>query len=469
MDTRFDVIIVGTSFASSFFLHRYLATAPQTARILVLERGDFYEHRWRIKNRQHTKTTLEETYINKTPHKDWVYSVCFGGTSNAWWACTPRFLPNDFRMKSQYGVGVDWPISYDQLSPYYDEAEKLMFVAGDGAPYPRATPYPQPAHNLTDPDKVLQRAYPDLYFPQPTARPRLATQNRPACCATGVCSLCPMDAKYTVQNEMQHLYDDPRITLELNAHVLTVETQAKVATGVRYQQAGKEKIAKADLVALGANAVFNPCILERSGLDHPLLGRRIDDQVSVMVRMDLEGLDNFQGSTSLTGNGYMLYDGEHRKDFSGCLMESANIPQLRAEYGRWRQRLYIKCIFENLPNDANRVRVNPENPLMAEISHANYDSYAQKGIDNLHRVAEKVFSPLPIEKMTILEPTKGEAHIVGSVVMGNDPKTSVVDKHLKHHQVRNLLVLGGSAFPTATPSNPSLTLSALSLWAAEHL
>jgi choline dehydrogenase-like flavoprotein len=53
--------------------------------------------------------------------------------------------------------------------------------------------------------------------------------------------------------------------------------------------------------------------------------------------------------------------------------------------------------------------------------------------------------------------------------MGDDPETSVVDRHLIHHQVRNLLVLGGSAFPTSSPANPTLTLSALSLWAADHL
>jgi choline dehydrogenase-like flavoprotein len=55
------------------------------------------------------------------------------------------------------------------------------------------------------------------------------------------------------------------------------------------------------------------------------------------------------------------------------------------------------------------------------------------------------------------------------VVMGNDPATSVVDRYLMHHRIRNLLVLGSSAYPTASPAYPTLTLSALSLWAADHL
>jgi len=61
------------------------------------------------------------------------------------------------------------------------------------------------------------------------------------------------------------------------------------------------------------------------------------------------------------------------------------------------------------------------------------------------------------------------AHIQGTVLMGDDPAESIVDRYLVHHQYRNLLVLGASAFPTASPAYPTLTLSALSLWAADHL
>jgi choline dehydrogenase-like flavoprotein len=61
------------------------------------------------------------------------------------------------------------------------------------------------------------------------------------------------------------------------------------------------------------------------------------------------------------------------------------------------------------------------------------------------------------------------AHIQGTEVMGNDPATSIVDRYQVHHQYRNLLVLGASAFPTASPAYPMLTVSALALWAADHV
>jgi choline dehydrogenase-like flavoprotein len=76
---------------------------------------------------------------------------------------------------------------------------------------------------------------------------------------------------------------------------------------------------------------------------------------------------------------------------------------------------------------------------------------------------------LPIERVVNIGVGTTAAHIQGTVVMGDDPATSVVDRHLIHHDYRNLLVLGASAFPAASPAYPTLTVSALSLWAADHV
>ncbi len=82
---------------------------------------------------------------------------------------------------------------------------------------------------------------------------------------------------------------------------------------------------------------------------------------------------------------------------------------------------------------------------------------------------DKLAEALPIERLVGTALGTTAAHIQGTVVMGNDPATSVVDRHLIHHKYRNLLVLGSSAYPTASPAYPSLTISALSLWAADHV
>ena len=275
MDQDYDLIVVGTGFASSFFLSVYLARCRADARILVLERGRRDTHAWQLRHRRPASTPPQATFVNRHRRKQWFYTPALGGGSNCWWAVTPRMMPSDFALQSTYGVGTDWPLSYDELEEFYCQAEALMAVSGpdDGAPQPRSRPYPQPPHRFSQPDQLLKKAYPELFFHQPTARARLATAQRPACCASGVCHLCPIDAKFTVLNEMGHLYADPRVTLVLGAAVQSVETTGRTARGVRYIKDGAEVQAQGQLVVLGANALFNPHILLRSGLSHPALGQ----------------------------------------------------------------------------------------------------------------------------------------------------------------------------------------------------
>ena len=80
----------------------------------------------------------EGTFTNRS-EKPWLHSPIFGGGSNCWWGCTPRLLPNDFRLRSAYGVGADWPVQYDELEGFYQEAEEIMAVSG-----PREAPFPDP-------------------------------------------------------------------------------------------------------------------------------------------------------------------------------------------------------------------------------------------------------------------------------------------------------------------------------------
>lgn len=469
----YDVILVGTGFASSFFLAEYLEKAGPAERVLVLERGYRDTHQWHLQQRRFSRFDHYSTYRKRgIPNKRWVFSLAFGGGSNCWWACTPRLLPNDFRLRTLYGVGRDWPIGYEDLAADYQKVEEIMQVSGpeDGTPFPRRHPYPQPPHRFSAPDEILKQAYPDQYFQQPTARARIATGTRGVCCGNGVCHLCPVDAKFTIENGLSAVYDDPRITLRLNAEVRTVETEAGVARRVSYLEDSQQRSAAGDLVVLGANALFNPVILMRSGFSHPLLGRRLNEQVSLTVFVDLDGVDNFQGSTAITGHGYMLYDGPHRGRHAACLIEGWNQPrQLRWEPGRWKQLLELKFIFEDLPEARNRVIADRDDPLPT-ADFKGYSSYTHRAVEALEDSLPKLLAPLPVEAIhfdKLLGET--ESHILGTVVMGDDPQDSVVDRHLIHHQVRNLLVLGGSAFPTSSPANPTLTISALAMRSARHL
>src|SRR6185369_5616497 len=157
-DRDFDLILVGSSFASSFFLHRYLARAARPVRVLVLERGDVRDHRWQLGHRDEVEQQAVDSVEMENSAKRWIFRLLFGGCSNCWWACTPRFLPEDFRLRSTYGVGRDWPLTYDDLEEYYSDAEDILAVSGpsDPSPSPRSRPYPLPPHRMSDPDRILK-------------------------------------------------------------------------------------------------------------------------------------------------------------------------------------------------------------------------------------------------------------------------------------------------------------------------
>jgi choline dehydrogenase-like flavoprotein len=468
----FDLVLVGSGFASTFFLHRYLARTRHPVRVLVLERGEVREHRWQLAHRDQIEDEARGSVDVRQSSKRWTFRLAFGGSSNCWWACTPRFLPEDFRLRSTYGVGRDWPLTYDDLEEYYSAAEALMSVSGpdDGPPFPRSRPYPLPPHHFSDPDRLLKRRFPDAFFNQPTARPSRALESgRPRCCASGVCGRCPIDSKFTILNSLAGVYRDPRVTLTSGATVTALDVSNDRVRGVHFQHAGSRQSVRADLVGLGANALFNPFLLLRSGLADGNAGQGLLEQVSVNVMVDLDGIDNFQGSTSITGSGYMLYAGAHRRERAAALMESWNVPLLRDERGKWRRRLRLKFIFEDLPQLENQVVA--ADATRPAIHYARHSSYAQRGLDHLESDLSHVLEALPVERYQIVRPDAltTEGHILGTTVMGTDAADSVVDRDLVHHRVRNLLVLGGSVFPTISPANPTLTICALSLRAADRV
>lgn len=471
-DTTYDVIFVGSGFASTFWMVEYLRRAPESARVLMLERGPRVTHEWQLRNRRHSPIKDEDTFRQEGAPKKWRFNIGFGGGSNCWAACTPRMMPNDFRLATVYGVGRDWPIGYDELEPYYEDAEEILSVSGTKgpAPYPRRKPHPQPPHRFSDVDRMMKAKFGDLWVEQPTARARLATATRPACCGNGVCTLCPINAKFTIAGDLPHLFADPRVTLLCDAEVFAVETEGGLARSVRWRSDGAEHVARASLVVVGANAIFTPHLLKRSGIDHPLLGRRLHEQVSLDVTLHLSGVRNFNGSTSITGHGYMLYDGPHRARHAAALIEHHNAPPaLRMEKGRWRETARLKFIFEELPLDESRVLFDPSDPARPVVRHGGHSDYALAGMAALRETLPRLLEGLPVEEIIYHDINRTESHVQGTTVMGRTIRDSVVDDALRMHQCPNLVLAGSGAFPTGSPANPTLTLCALSLRSARKL
>jgi choline dehydrogenase-like flavoprotein len=480
---KYDLILVGTGFASSFFLKKYLQKNGPGKRVLVLERGRLFKHSERLSQvRDKTSVPLklesqEGSFINMNPSKPWIFDVNFGGSSNCWWACTPRFMPNDFSLKSLYGLGQDWPITYNELEQYYCEAEDIMSISGpEHTPFPKSRRYPLPAHKLSTTDKKMQAAHGDRqWISQPSGRPSTNDARRSMCCSTYACNLCPVNAKFSIENSLMHIYDDPRVELMMGLQVYMVEFNNGTAKKVMAAPTGSDpqgfqsQSFEGEVIALGTNPIFNSHILLNSGDTNPLTGKGLGEQRSIFAEVDLEELDNVGGTSSITANGYMLYDGPFRKDYASCLIENHNMPALiRNEQGKWRKIIRLKFVFEELPDNNNRVKLS-DNIFKPIIDYKiPEDGYVTKARTAMRQQLEKIVAPLKPESIHIdKDYVDTECHVLSSVKMGKSIIDSVVDKNLIHHQYRNLFVLGGSAFPTISAANPTLTLSALSLMTAD--
>lgn len=472
----YDLIVVGTSFASSFFLKKYLEKSTERVSVLVIERGALEPQQTRIERARNTpyghvnyvtNTTQGTTYLNTNPDKPWIFDPSFGGSSNCWTGCTPRFMPADFQMKSRYDIGMDWPLTYNDLEPYYCEAEDIMSISGPGVtPYPMSKPYPLPAHHLNAVDKILHAQYKEQYISQPTAR---ASQKgkRLACCGSSICHLCPIGAKFTIENGLMSVYEDKRVTVVFNSQVVALDVEGGNVKGVVTATDSGLITYKGNLVALGANAIFNAHILLNSGDNNKNTGHYLSEQVGYYGYVHLSDLDNVGGSTIITANGFMLYDHSERSSAAGCLIESHNDPFVRAEPGKWRKIAKFKFVFEDIPQWHNEIKQG-ENKKLPITKYDGHSDYVRKGFERMKAKIGSLLSALPVEELFIDENAQAsESHILGTTRMSNQSETGVVDKHLIHHKFRNVFVLGGSTFPTISPANPTLTLSALSLWAAD--
>ncbi|MBL3593980.1 GMC family oxidoreductase [Rhodovulum sulfidophilum] len=458
--TEWDVVVAGSSFAAMFFI----LGLPSDLSVLVVEKGAIFTWDQQVREGQRPREEIRIRNGSNQP-KEFIAHTLFGGNSNCWWGQTPRFHPNDFRLRSRYGVSEDWPLSYDELVTFYDEVEQVMEIAGGGTGHitPRSAPYPFPAHIPSRSDRVLLKNNPRQWVPVPTARANGGL--RAQCCANGICSHCPIEAKFTVMNSLER-FARPRLRLLAGAECRAVEVEAGRARSMIVRSGRTEKRLGGSAIALATNGIFNPAILMRSGLGSDATGRYLHEQVSVMMTLDINS-PNWFGGSSITLHGYHAYDGAHRKTDAAVLFENYNAPNsLRHERGRWTERMLLKLIAEDLPQSENRVRLDKtDEPVIEWVGHSDY---AERGLDRARTMLPDLL-PFTVERVARTFRPATEAHIMGTHRMGRDPTNSVTDPDMKLHGTENLLVLGSGAFPSCSPANPTLTLSALSLRAGRRL
>ncbi|WP_170409134.1 GMC oxidoreductase [Ruegeria atlantica] len=455
---EWDVIIAGTSFSAMFFGHGL----PPDLNVLFVEKGVEYPHSDQLENGWAVRETFNQRNSSGLT-KNWVAFTLFGGNSNYWWGNVPRFHPDDFALNSKFGVGMDWPITYRDLEPFWERVEDIIEVAGGGSEHilPRRNPFPHPPHTPSRADAALRESSP-LWVPVSSAASNGGS--RPTCCVNGVCRICPIDAKFTVLNGLDKL-THPGAHYLFGTEVRAVDIEGGRASGVRVKTAdGDDARLSASIVALGTNGIFNAAILQRSDVRNDALGKYLHEQAVIDVHVDTANIKAFFGGTSETGHGYHFYHDIDRRVAAAGLIETVNAPvSVRREHGKWANRIHMRIAVEDLPLAENRVFLEDDEPV---IEWTGYSDYAKRGIKRAKAGLPDII-PDTIEHLWVSDILPSDAHIQGTHRMGLYAEDSVVDDRLRLHSAPNVFVLGSGAFPTCSPANPSLTISALALRASE--
>lgn len=425
-----------------------------------------------------------------------------GGTSLTWGAITPRNVENDFRMRSRWGVGRDWPIRYEDLEPYYVKAEYLMGVAGDdAAPFTprRSKPFPMPAFPMSATDERVKAAAATLGVPfgaVPVARNSIEYDGRARCTYLGVCRACQIGAMYGADQTVERLERSRHFELVTGADVVRVETGPTGAARrvVWVDDRGLEHAVDAERVVLAVQAIEASRLVLDSGIGNGsgLVGRGLTEHPKFYMIGKVGGstLDSHRYGFETAATS-AFHDHARRGEYAGGRMmvreHAGPSPSAVAlASGLWGRALkdeirevfghYISlgAFLEQLPYEDNRVTLsetlrNKNGRPAARVEFSLLREYETAGYRAMKREMERIFDALGATDVHVLMEPSVAGHYLGCHRMGSDPATSVVDSFLECHDVPNLFLATQGAFAMGGVSNPTLTGVALTMRMADHI
>lgn len=523
-----DVVVVGAGVAGALIAAEL---AKAKIRVIILEAGPRIDRAATVEKFRAAPVKVPEApypdlahaprptvldlkgyYVQKGPELfASTYERVAGGSTWHWLGTALRLLPNDFRLRSAYGVGEDWPISYHDLEPWYSRAEIELGVAGVHSKDlggERSTPYPMapiPQSYIDEQWKPAARKLGLRVISTPQARNSRPYGGRPACCGNANCiPICPIGAKYDAG---VHLAIAEKRGAELlpSSVAYDVDLHGKEAT-VRFRRPDRsEGVIKARFVVLAAHAIETPKLMLMSrGASHPRglgnlydnVGRYLmDHPTQLSWALAPKPVFPYRGPLSTSGI-EMLRDGPFRSKRAAFRIEIGNdgwswpqgdptvqaaaqategrlgVDGLRQLGKRLERQVRLASLTEPLPDKRNRISLAREHDALGiprpEI-HYRTGAYAAAGLDEARQVHEKLFHALGASDIHHWEGPQGAGHVMGTCRMGSDRKTSVVDRRLRVHGHPNCFVVGSAVFPSVGTANPTLTIAALALRAAADI
>ncbi len=513
---HYDVIIIGSGAGGGTLAYRL---APTGKRVLLLERGGYVpreKENWstravNVEGRYNTKEEWRDRN-GKPLHPHTNYFV--GGNTKFYGSALFRLRKEDFGPLQHYsGVSPAWPISYDELEPFYTEAEHLYQVRGnrgEDPTEPRASAgYRHPAVSHEPRIQALSDDFTRLglrpfHTPLGVMLDERVPQ-RSACirCATCDGHPCLVNAKSDAQTVcVDPALEHPNVSLVTDAYVSRLETDrpGRRVTKVHVERHGAQEVYSGDVVVVSAGAINSAALLLRSASDrHPrglangsdMVGRHYMGHIN-SVLMAVSKCPNptvFQKTLSV--NDFYLGSAEWPHpmghiSFVGKLdgdTLSAGAPAIAPGWTlelMGKHSLDFWLTSEDLPDPDNRVTLDRDGRIVLSYQPNNEEGHKRltAKLEQLmksqtacavhgHECHQGLFSRNLFLGQRI--PLAGVAHQNGTIRFGDDPKTSVLDRNCKAHEVDNLYVVDASFFPSSGAVNPALTIMANALRVGDHL
>lgn len=536
IDEPVDFVIVGSGSAGGI-IARELSTSG--FKVVVLEQGpyrtaaDFTHDELSVENlgeltggghraNRQTFRHDEDQVAEVRESQPAYYAQTVGGSSVHFTANFWRLRELDFNERSLLGPingtnFADWPISYDELEPYYTRVDWDIGVSGAPGPNDsfRSRPFPMPPIPVNSSGVLMERGAKKLGWNaqvEPLAILSKTHDNRPACINCGFCMGfgCEVGAKSsTLAAMIPQAQASGNCEIRAECAVFRVETNAegRVDQVFYYDPEGNERSQKARAVILSANGAETPRLLLNSASDtHPdglanssgFVGRNLMWNSHANAKALFEHpLNDFKG-VQVTRIVHDFYETDPKRSFYGgggmdARSFSAALPLKFAVSGgppdqpRWGARykanlehnftrsMSIFCGATSLAQDRNNVSIDPTHkdrwgrPSL-RITYRDHDDdmaiaefLRDRSVELLDAAGAKEFWAESVEYQS-----RG-AHLLGTCRMGDDPQTSVVDKYHRSHDVPNLFLCDGSSFVTSGRGQPTMTIMALAFRAAEHI
>ena len=443
----------------------------------------------------------------ETPIAPLMYNAV-GGSLIHWGSHFPRFHPSDFRVKSLDGVADDWPLTYEELEPFYDLNDRRIGVSGlKGDPaYPEKPDRPCPPLSIRPSGHTMARGFEELgwhWWSSDTAISSVPYDGRPPDTGGFLRSMASTDLNYWPKA----IASGAKLKTHSRVREILVDADGKATGALYYDNHGRLKEQRAKAVVMACNGVGTARLLLNStssrfpeGLANSsgLVGKNLMHHpcgVVVGIFDEWMGAEpgNPRGSTMLSQEFYETNpDNDFVRGYDLQVMGAAEAPLstalggllgMRVPWGanhhqefkeRFGRVVGLTIMTEDLPEEHNQVTLDPEltdshgipAPKINYTVSNNTDKMLDHGVERGTEALEAAGA-----KRVLSSRLRRNAgwHLLGTARMGDDPSTSVVDRWGRSHDVSNLFIIDGSIFVTGACINPTTTIQALALRTADYI